>query len=90
MSTERLLSLVHVPEVDRATFLHTYRPDCVRLSKSLLVRDQRPMPPALLAPALKDGPKPTDWYAFLNGHFSGQTGSGWRDNSAPRAAVHKL
>ena len=71
MSTERLLNLVLMPEAYRTTFLHTYRPDCVRLSKSVLVRDQRPMPPA--PPGSLRTPRtasnfPSDWYAFLNGH----------------------
>ena len=32
-----------------------------------MIRDQRPMPPAALAPALDDGLLPSDWYALLNG-----------------------
>jgi hypothetical protein len=34
----------------------------------VLIRDQRPMPPAALAGALEDGLEPADWYALLNGH----------------------
>jgi hypothetical protein len=68
MSTERLLSLVGMPEAERATLLRRHRPDSFRLSKGVLIRDQRPMPPAALARALMDGLEPADWYAMLNGH----------------------
>jgi Family of unknown function (DUF7002) len=68
MSTEMLLSLVGVPEAERATLLRRHRPDSFRLSESLLIRDQRPMPPAALARSLMDGFEPADWYALLNGH----------------------
>jgi hypothetical protein len=68
MSTERLLSLVGVPEAERATLLRRHRPDSFRLSESVLIRDQRPMPPAALARSLMDGFEPADWYALLNGH----------------------
>jgi hypothetical protein len=43
MSTERLLSLVGMPEAERATLLRRHRPDSFRLSESVLIRDQRPM-----------------------------------------------
>jgi hypothetical protein len=68
MSTERLLSLVGVPEAERATLLRRHRPDSFRLSDNVLIRDQRPMPPAALARALMDGLEPADWCALLNGH----------------------
>lgn len=68
MSTERLLSLVGVPEAERATLLRRHRPDSFRLSERVLIRDQRPMPPAALARSLMDGFEPADWYALLNGH----------------------
>lgn len=68
MSTERLLDLADIPTSERATRLRQHRPDYVRLSESVLVRDQRPMPPAALARALDDGLDPGDWYALLNGH----------------------
>jgi hypothetical protein len=68
MSTGRLLSLVGVPEAERATLLRRHRPDSFRLSESVLIRDQGPMPPAALARALMDGLEPADWYTLLNGH----------------------
>ena len=68
MSTERLLNLVRIREPERTTVLRSYRPDCVHLSESIVIRDQRPMPPAALARALEDGLEPADWYALLNGH----------------------
>jgi hypothetical protein len=68
MSAERLLSLVGMPEAERATMLRRHRPDSFRLSESVLIRDQGPMPPAALARALMDGLEPADWYALLNGH----------------------
>jgi hypothetical protein len=68
MSTERLLSLVGVPAAEHATLLRRHRPDAFRLSESVLIRDQRPMPPAALARSLRDGFEPADWYALLNGH----------------------
>jgi hypothetical protein len=68
MSTERLFSLVGMPEAERATLLRRHRPDSFRLSESVLIRDQRPMPPAALARALMDGLEPADWYALLNAH----------------------
>jgi hypothetical protein len=39
----------------------------MRLSASVLIRDQRPMPPAALGRALVGGLEPADWYALLNG-----------------------
>ena len=47
--------------------LRRHRSDNLRLSESILIRDQRPMPPGALAPVLNDGLKPSDWYALLNG-----------------------
>jgi hypothetical protein len=67
-STEQLLDLVRMSPLERAVLRRTHRPDHVRLSKSVRIRDQRPMPPAALAPALRDGLEPGDWYALLNGH----------------------
>jgi hypothetical protein len=67
MSTERLLDLVGVVEPERSAVLRRHRPDNVRLSQAVLIRDQRPMPPAALSPALEDGLAPGDWYALLNG-----------------------
>jgi hypothetical protein len=68
MSTERLLGVLGISAPKRAALLRSYRPDGVRLSEGILIRDQRPMPPAALAVALEDGLEPADWYALLNGH----------------------
>jgi len=43
------------------------RPSGGSFLASVLIRDQRPMPPAALARALDDGLGPSDWYALLNG-----------------------
>jgi hypothetical protein len=66
MSTERLLGLAGVTEPERALILRGHRKDGVRLPNGVLIRDQRPMPPAVLAKALDDGLAPSDWYALLN------------------------
>ena len=63
MSTERLLNFVRTSEPKRTALLRGLRRDCVRLSENVLIRDQRPMPPAALAGALQDGLVPADWYA---------------------------
>ncbi|MEH6953062.1 G/U mismatch-specific DNA glycosylase (plasmid) [Nitrobacter sp. NHB1] len=67
MSTEGLLDLVRIAEPERKELLRRHRPENVRLSESVMIRDQRPMPPAVLAPALDDGLLPSDWYTLLNG-----------------------
>lgn len=58
MSTERLVRLAGISE-PAATVL-------LRLSMGMVIRDQRPMPPAALARALQEGLQPADWYALLN------------------------
>lgn len=68
LSTERLLALTEIAEPERTALLRRHRPDHVRLSDSVLIRDQRPMPPGALTRALEDGLEPGDWYALLNGH----------------------
>lgn len=67
MSTERLLDLVRIAEPKRRELLRKHRPENVRLSDGVMIRDQRPMPPAALGPSLEDGLVPSDWYALLNG-----------------------
>jgi hypothetical protein len=66
MSTARLLGLAGIAGSERAKILHDHRKDGVRLPNGVLIRDQRPMPPAALAKALDDGLVPGDWYALLN------------------------
>jgi hypothetical protein len=68
LSTEKLLELVGMPNNERATWLRQHRPNSIRLSNGILIRDQRPMPPNALAGALVDGLEPADWYALLNRH----------------------
>jgi hypothetical protein len=67
MSTERLVRLAGISGQASSALLRAHRPDNVRLSVGIVVRDQRPMPPVALAGALEDGLKPADWYALLNG-----------------------
>ena len=66
MSTERLLDLACVAKPERDVLLRVHRPDNIRLSGSVVIRDQRPMPPAAVVRALDDGLEPSDWYALLN------------------------
>jgi hypothetical protein len=67
MSSERLVRLAEISEPASTALLRTHRPDNVRLRMGVVIRDQRPMPPAALAGALEDGLEPSDWYAVLNG-----------------------
>jgi hypothetical protein len=67
MSTERLLRVAGISEAASIALRRTHRPDNVRLSEGVVIRDQRPMPPAALARALGDGLEPSDWYTLLNG-----------------------
>ena len=68
LSTARLAAQAGMPGRERDTFLRAHRTGNVRLPSGVVVRDQRPMPPAQLAPALGDGLTPPDWYALLNAH----------------------
>jgi hypothetical protein len=43
MSTERLVRLAGISEPASTALLRTHRPDNVRLSVGLVIRDQRPM-----------------------------------------------
>src|ERR1700730_3694567 len=67
MSSKRLVGMVNLPERERKTLLRNHRPECVRLAKGVLIRDQRPMPPTALSRALDEDLKPSDWYELLNG-----------------------
>lgn len=67
MSTQQLVDLAGLAEPARTHFLRSHRPDNIRLSNGVVIRDQRPQPPATLARALDDGLQPSDWYALLNG-----------------------
>ncbi|MEA1672834.1 DUF7002 family protein [Nitrospirillum sp. BR 11163] len=66
LSTERLLDLAGITGAAHTAVLRNHRPDAMQLSANILVRDQRPMPPAALAKALDDGLTTSDWYALLN------------------------
>ena len=66
LSTERLLQLAGMAEADRTAFLRQQRPKGIQLADGVTIRDQSPMPPSALAPALDDGMRPGDWYALLN------------------------
>ena len=67
MSTELLLLLADVAAPERAALLRRHRGMNLQLRDGIVIRDQRPMPPGALTPALKDGLTPSDWYALLNG-----------------------
>ncbi|MES1265792.1 MAG: hypothetical protein ABUU24_09120, partial [Variovorax sp.] len=43
-----------------------HRPTAQRLASGVLIRNQKPMPPAALARCLKNGLKPEDWFELLN------------------------
>jgi hypothetical protein len=66
MSTEELIQLAGLSEPVRTLFLRSHRPDNIRLSNGVVIRDQRPQPPGTLARVLDDGLQPADWYALLN------------------------
>jgi hypothetical protein len=67
LSTERLTTLAGLSGAERADMLSRYRPKQVELPNGVIIRDQTPMPPALLAKALSPGVSPCDWYRLLNG-----------------------
>jgi hypothetical protein len=67
LSTERLVTLAGLNGAERADMLSRYRPNQVELPNGIVIRDQTPMPPALLAKALLPGVSPADWYRLLNG-----------------------
>jgi hypothetical protein len=67
LSTERLLELIGIEEMERTAFLRQLRMGSLRLADGVTIRDQCPMPPSALAAALDDGLQPGDWYALLNG-----------------------
>jgi hypothetical protein len=67
LSTERLVSLAGLNGVHRAGILSQYRPNGVELPNGIVIRDQTPMPPDLLAKALAPGITPSEWYRLLNG-----------------------
>jgi hypothetical protein len=66
LSTERLLDLAKVSEKEREAILCQHRPESVTLANGVVIRDQKPMPPLLLARALPKDVSPSEWYRFLN------------------------
>jgi hypothetical protein len=66
LSTDRLLDLAKVPENERDAILCQHRPESVVLPNGVIIRDQKPMPPRLLARALPKEVDPSAWYRFLN------------------------
>jgi hypothetical protein len=66
LSTDRLLDLAKVPENEREAILFQHRPESVVLPNGVIIRDQKPMPPRLIARALPKDVPPSAWYRFLN------------------------
>ena len=66
LSTERLVALSDLPDIRREKILSQHRPDQLLLPNGVIIRDQTPMPPDLLAKALPKGISTSDWYRFLN------------------------
>jgi hypothetical protein len=66
LSTDRLLDLAEVPGNEREAILCQHRPESVVLPNGVIIRDQRPMPPRLIARALPKDLPPSAWYRFLN------------------------
>jgi len=67
MSTAKLVATCGLLDQDRQNMLRGHRSSHLRI-KGVLIRDQVPMPPGALAPALMDGMEPGDWYALINEH----------------------
>ena len=67
MSTAKLVARQALPDQEKAALLRGHRSTHLRL-QGTLIRDQVPMPPAVLAPALDDGMEPGDWYVLVNEH----------------------
>ena len=66
LSTERLVGLAKVTENERERILCQHRLESVVLANGVVIRDQKPMPPLLLARALPKDLSPSEWYRFLN------------------------
>jgi hypothetical protein len=61
LSTERLVARSVPDAAEREAILNRYRPASLVLSGGAHIRDQTPIPPNLLAPALREGMHPSDW-----------------------------
>lgn len=66
LSTERLVALSNIPGIKREEILSRHRPNQLLLPNGVIIRDQTPMPPDLLAKALPKSISASDWYRFLN------------------------
>ena len=70
LSTSALLDLYGMEGEARRQIEHTRRGDFIAVDHpewgQVLIRDQKPMSDATLAPVLDDGLTPADWYALLN------------------------
>jgi hypothetical protein len=66
LSTDRLLDLAKLTESERDAILFQHRPEPVVLPNGVIIRDQKPMPPQLIARALPKSVTPSEWYRFLN------------------------
>jgi hypothetical protein len=70
LSTEKLLRLFEVPEVERDNLTHERRPESVKITSSIygtaVVRDQKPLSVSALEKCLTDM-TPTQWLETLNG-----------------------
>src|SRR5580704_294140 len=61
------MRLALMKEAELNWTLSQHRPANLVLPNGVIIRDQAPMPPRSLAPALPSGMEPSDWYRFLNG-----------------------
>lgn len=61
------MRLALMKEAELNWTLSQHRPSNLVLANGVIIRDQSPMPPRSLAPALPTGMSPSDWYRFLNG-----------------------
>jgi hypothetical protein len=88
LSTSRLLDLAGVRGDERARLERAHRPDRATLPNGVVIRDQRPMPPAALARCLI-GITPAEWYALLNSKvfFGATTGGGSAGGRGYRPSV---
>ncbi len=67
LSAEQLMKLALIEGRELKAALGRHRTDNVVLPNGVIIRDQSPMPPRSLAPALPPSVVPSDWYRFLNG-----------------------
>lgn len=70
LSTRAVLDCFSITGDSRLDLEERHRPESVVITDpkfgTVVLRDQKPMPPNRLAKALNDGTSPEDWYRFLN------------------------